>query len=288
MNRPSVTAFFDNATNTISYIVADPATSRCAVVDSLLDYDGASGRTSTESADAIIAKVQELGLTVEWIIDTHVHADHVTGAHYIKENLGGKTGIGAMITEVQKVFGKIFNEGRTFHTDGSQFDHLFNDNETYTVGELTCNAIHTPGHTSACMVHSIGGSLFVGDTLFMPDFGTARCDFPGGDAGQLYRSIQRIFQLPDDTPMYMCHDYKAPGRDVFAWETTVGEQKRNNVQVNESINQEEFVKMRTARDNKLGTPKLMVPSVQINMRAGELPDPEDNGMRYIKVPLNEL
>ncbi len=288
MNNPAVTSFFDAATNTISHIVADPSTSRCAVVDSLLDYDGASGRTSTESADAIIAKVKELGLTVEWIIDTHVHADHVTGAHYIKEQIGGKTGIGSMITEVQKVFGEIFNEGQTFHTDGRQFDHLFVDNETYRVGNLECKAIHTPGHTSACMVHSIGGSLFVGDTLFMPDFGTARCDFPGGDAALLYDSIQRIFTLPEDSPMYMCHDYKAPGRDEFAWQTTVGEQKRNNVQVNESISKAEFVKMRSTRDEKLGTPKLMVPSVQINMRAGELPDPEGNGLRYIKVPLNAL
>lgn len=288
MNKPEVTAFFDNATNTISYIVEDPKTSKCAVFDSLLDYDSASGRTSTQSADAMIASIEQRGLTLEWIVDTHVHADHVTAAHYVKQKLGGRTAIGEQITEVQKTFGKIFNEGQAFHTDGSQFDHLFTDNEAYQLGEVECRAIHTPGHTSACMVHQVGDALFVGDTLFMPDFGTARCDFPGGDSVQLYQSIRKIFELPDDTRMFLCHDYKAPGRDVFAWETTVGEQRRNNVQASESVSQQAFVAMRNERDAKLGTPKLMVPSVQINMRAGEFPDPEDNGLRYIKVPLNTL
>ncbi len=288
MNKPQVTAFFDNDTNTISYIVEDPQTGKCAVFDSLLDYDSASGRTSTESAQALIDCIEERSLTVEWIIDTHVHADHVTAAHYLKKKLGGRTAIGEMITEVQKTFGKIFNEGQAFHTDGSQFDHLFTDNETYQLGEISCRAIHTPGHTSACMVHQVGDALFVGDTLFMPDFGTARCDFPGGDSVQLYQSIQRIFELPDDLRMFLCHDYKAPGRDVFAWETTVGEQRNNNVQARQSVTEKEFVAMRNERDNKLGTPKLMVPSVQINMRAGEFPDPENNGQRYIKVPLNTL
>ncbi len=283
-----VTAFFDNDTNNVSYIAADRQTGQCAVIDSLLDYDSASGRTMTESADKLIASVRENDFSVEWIIDTHVHADHVTAAHYIKSKLGGKTAIGSNITEVQKVFGKIFNESQAFHTDGSQFDHLFEDNETYAVGSITGKAIHTPGHTSACMVHHIGDALFVGDTLFMPDFGTARCDFPGGDAAQLYNSIQKIYQLPDDTRMFLCHDYKAPGRDEFAWETTVGEQRRSNVQVNENVSQAEFVAMRQARDKKLGTPRLMVPSVQINMRAGEFPEPESNGRRYIKVPLNTL
>lgn len=283
-----VTAFFDNDTNNVSYVAADLQTGDCAVIDSLLDYDIASGRTHTASADKLIAYVREKSLTVEWIIDTHVHADHVTGAHYIKSQLGGKTAIGSHITEVQKVFGEIFNESQTFHTDGSQFDHLFEDNETYQLGTLTGRATHTPGHTSACMVHHIDDALFVGDTLFMPDFGTARCDFPGGDAATLYQSIQKIYQLSDETRMFLCHDYKAPGRDEFAWETTVGEQRRSNVQANEGVSEAEFVAMRTARDAKLGTPKLMVPAVQINMRAGEFPEPEANGRRYIKVPLNTL
>ncbi len=283
-----VTAFFDNDTNNVSYVAADLQTGNCAVIDSLLDYDAASGRTHTTSADELITYVREKLLTVEWIIDTHVHADHVTGAHYIKSQLGGKTAIGSNITEVQKVFGKIFNESQTFHTDGSQFDHLFEDNETYSLGTLTGRATHTPGHTSACMVHHIDDALFVGDTLFMPDFGTARCDFPGGDAATLYQSIQKIYQLADETRMFLCHDYKAPGRDEFAWETTVGEQRSSNVQANERVTETEFVAMRTARDEKLGTPKLMVPAVQINMRAGEFPEPEANGLRYIKVPLNTL
>lgn len=283
-----VTAFFDNDTNNVSYVAADTDTGQCAVIDTLLDYDSASGRTFTKSADQLISFVREKSYSVDWIIDTHVHADHVTGAHYIKSQIGGKTAIGSNITDVQEVFGKIFNESQTFHTDGRQFDHLFQDNETYKVGSITGKAIHTPGHTSACMVHYLDDALFVGDTLFMPDFGTARCDFPGGDAAQLYQSIQKIYQLPDDTRMFLCHDYKAPGRDEFAWETTVGEQRRSNVQANENVTQAEFVDMRTTRDKKLGTPKLMVPAVQINMRAGEFPEPEANGRRYIKVPLNTL
>ncbi len=283
-----VKSFFDEATNNVSYVAADSETGKCAVFDSLLDYDAASGRLTHESADQLIAYVKENKLDVEWIIDTHVHADHITGAHYIKEQTGGKTAIGSNITEVQKVFGKIFNESQTFHTDGSQFDHLFNDDETYKIGSLTGRAIHTPGHTSACMVHHIEDALFVGDTLFMPDFGTARCDFPGGDVSRLYKSIQKIYEFPDETRMFLCHDYKAPGRDEFAWETTVGEQKRSNVQANENVSEEEFTAMRKARDEKLGTPRLMVPSVQINMRAGGLPEPEANGASYIKVPLNIL
>ena len=283
-----VTAFFDEATNNVSYVAADNNTGKCAVFDSLLDYDAASGRLTHESADLLIAYVEENNLEVEWIIDTHVHADHITGAHYIKRKTGGKTAIGSNITEVQKVFGKIFNENQTFHTDGSQFDHLFEDNEEYHIGALTGRAIHTPGHTSACMVHHVADALFVGDTLFMPDFGTARCDFPGGDVAKLYESIQKIYQFPDETRMFLCHDYKAPGRDEYAWETTVGEQKRSNVQANQNITVEEFTEMRTARDEKLGTPRLMIPSVQINMRAGDLPEPEANGASYIKVPLNIL
>jgi glyoxylase-like metal-dependent hydrolase (beta-lactamase superfamily II) len=288
MTKPIVTAFFDEPTNTISYVVADPETKACAVVDSLLDYDAASGRTSTVSADRLIAFVKAEGLTVEWIIDTHVHADHLTAAPYVREKLGGKTAIGEHVATVQRVFGEIFNEGQSFHTDGSQFDHLFKDGETYTVGRLEARAIHTPGHTPACMSHLIGDALFVGDTIFMPDYGTARCDFPGGDAGTLYDSIQTLFALPDQTRMFLCHDYKAPGRDTYEWETTVGAEKRANIHVKTGISRDEFIAMRTARDKTLAMPHLILPSVQVNMRAGEMPPAEDNGVRYMKVPINAL
>lgn len=284
--RPDVKAFFDEDTFTVSYVVTDPATRRCAVVDSVLDYEPESGRTSYRSADAIVAYVRAHGLTVEWLIETHVHADHLSAAPYIKDKLGGRLGIGENITVVQDVFGKIFNAGTEFQRDGRQFDHLFKDGEEFTVGTLPAHAIHTPGHTPACMTWVIGDAAFVGDTLFMPDFGTARCDFPGGDARQLYRSIQKIFALPDETRLFMCHDYKAPGRDEYRWETTVGEEKRHNVHVHEGVSEDEFVAMRTARDKTLGMPRLIIPSVQVNMRAGELPPPEDNGTRYLKVPLN--
>lgn len=284
--RPDVKAFFDEDTFTVSYVVTDPATRRCAVVDSVLDYEPESGRTSYRSADAVIAHVKAHGLTVEWLIETHVHADHLSAAPYIKEKIGGRLGIGENITIVQDVFGKIFNAGTEFQRDGRQFDHLFKDGEEFTVGTLPAHAIHTPGHTPACMTWVIGDAAFVGDTLFMPDFGTARCDFPGGDARQLYRSIQKIFALPDETRLFMCHDYKAPGRDEYRWETTVGEEKRHNVHVHEGVSEDEFVAMRTARDKTLGMPRLIIPSVQVNMRGGELPPPEDNGTRYLKVPLN--
>lgn len=288
MTKPNVTAFFDEPTNTISYVVADPMSSACAIIDSLLDYDAASGRTSTESADRLIAFVKESGLTVEWIIDTHVHADHLTAAPYVRKHLGGKTGIGEHISTVQKVFSEIFNEGQSFHTDGSQFDHLFKDGETYKVGSLEATAIHTPGHTPACMSHVIGDAVFVGDTLFMPDFGTARCDFPGGDAGTLYDSIQKLFALPDETRVFLCHDYKAPGRDTFQWETTIAVEKAENIHVGGGATRDEFVAMRNKRDETLSMPKLILPSVQINMRAGDLPPAEDNGVRYMKVPINAL
>ncbi len=288
MNKPRVTGFFDEATNTISYVVADPQTKVCAIVDSLLDFDQASGRTRTDSADRMIAFVREQALTCEWIIDTHVHADHLTAAPHIQQQLGGKTGIGAHISTVQKVFARIFNEGQSFHTDGSQFDHLFQDGETYKIGSLDARAIHTPGHTPACMSHLIGDALFVGDTIFMPDFGTARCDFPGGDAGTLYDSIQKLFALPDETRVFLCHDYKAPGRDEYIWETTIGAQKQLNIHVKSGTSRDDFIKMRTARDATLAMPKLILPSVQINMRAGELPEPEDNGQRYMKIPINAL
>ena len=286
--KPEIKAFFDHPTNTISYVVADPETKSCAVIDSLLDFDQASGRTKTDSADKMIAYVREQGLTCEWIIDTHVHADHLTAAPYIKSKLGGKTAIGDKISVVQKVFGEIFNEGQTFHTDGSQFDHLFTDGETYKIGTIEARAIHTPGHTPACMSHLIGGAVFVGDTIFMPDYGTARCDFPGGDAATLYDSIQKLFALPGDTRVFLCHDYKAPGREHHVWETTIGEEKAHNTHIHEGVTKAQFVKMRTERDATLDMPKLILPSVQVNMRAGEMPPAESNGMRYMKIPINAL
>ena len=288
MNKPEVKGFFDDATNTISYVVWDPATNNAAVIDSLLDFDQASGRTKTTSADQLIAFVKAKGLKVEWIIDTHVHADHLTAAPYVKSQLGGRTGIGEHIATVQQVFGKIFNEGQSFHTDGSQFDHLFRDGETYRIGTIEAKAIHTPGHTPACMSHLIGDAVFVGDTIFMPDFGTARCDFPGGDAGTLYDSIQKLFALPDETRVFLCHDYRAPGRDEYVWETTISAEKKHNTHVKEGTSREEFVKMRTERDATLDMPKLILPSVQINMRAGEMPPPEANGQVYMKLPINAL
>lgn len=286
--RPDVKAFFDEPSNTFSYVVSDPATRRAAVIDSVLDYDAASGRTRHDSADAIAAWVREHDLTVDWVIDTHVHADHLSAAPYIQQQLGGKLGIGAHIRTVQETFGELFNAGPGFARDGSQFDHLFVDGEAYKVGDIDAVAIHTPGHTPACMTHVIGDAAFVGDTLFMPDYGTARCDFPGGDAATLYRSIRRIFALPDATRIFLCHDYKAPGRDRYAFETTVGAQKRDNLHVHEGIGEAEFVAMRTARDATLAMPKLILPSVQINMRAGHKPPPEANGVSYLKIPLDAL
>ena len=286
MIKPKVIPFFDETTNTISYVVADPDTNTCAIIDSLLDYDASSGRTGTKSVDRLIKYVEQSKLTVDWIIDTHVHADHLTAAPYVRDVLGGRTAIGENIVRVQKIFGEIFNEGQTFHTDGSQFDHLFKDGDTYTVGNINARAIYTPGHTPACMSHLIGDSLFVGDTLFMPDSGTARCDFPGGDAQLLYRSIHKLFDLPNETRAFMCHDYKASGRDEFAWESTISEQKEKNIHVNKSINEREFIEMRAARDATLSMPKLLLPSVQVNMRAGNFPEPEANGKQYLKVPIN--
>lgn len=287
-SKPEVTGFFDEPTNTISYVITDPATKKCAVLDSLLDYDAASGRTSTKSAEEIVAFVKDNGLEVEWIIDTHVHADHLTAAPFIKQQLGGTTGIGEHIATVQRVFGEIFNEGQSFHTDGSQFDHLFKDGERYKIGSIEAYAIHTPGHTPACMSHVIGDAVFVGDTLFMPDFGTARCDFPGGDSGTLYDSIQKLFALPDETRVFLCHDYKTDERKDFIWETTIGAQKSDNIHVKTGISRDEFIKMRDARDATLAMPHLILPSVQINMRAGAMPPPEDNGVSYMKVPIDRL
>ena len=286
INRPDVDGFFDEATFTVSYVVSDPETRRCAIVDSVLDYNPNSGRTSHTSADQIIGYVRDNGLKVEWILETHVHADHLSAAPYVKQQLGSRIGIGANITTVQKVFGKIFNAGLEFQSDGRQFDHLFKDGEAFRVGTLEGRAMHTPGHTPACMTYVIGDAAFVGDTLFMPDYGTARCDFPGGDAHQLYRSIQRILALPDEMRLFLCHDYKAPGRDRYHWETTVGEERRHNVHVHEGISEDDFVRMRTERDKTLDMPRLILPSVQVNMRAGHLPPPEDNGVRYLRIPLD--
>ncbi|MBL27800.1 MAG: MBL fold metallo-hydrolase [Rhodospirillaceae bacterium] len=286
LTKPEVKAFFDEPTFTVSYIVKDPDSDACAIVDSVLDFDPAAGRTTTESADAIIAEVKARGLKVEWILETHVHADHLSAAPYLKEKLGGKVGIGFNITVVQDTFGKVFNAGTEFQRDGSQFDRLFNDGDTFAVGGLKGRVIHTPGHTPACMTWIIGDAAFVGDTLFMPDYGTARCDFPGGSARTLFRSIRKIFALPPETRLFMCHDYKAPGRDEYAWETTVAEERKNNIHVHDGVTEDEFVAMREKRDATLGMPRLILPSIQVNMRAGAMPPPEDNGTRYLKLPLN--
>lgn len=284
-----VEAFFDPATFTYSYVVSDPHSRQCALVDSVLDYDPAAGRTSHHSADKLIAYVREHGLTVQWILETHVHADHLSAGHYLKEQLGGKLGIGDRISVIQNTFGKLFNVEPEFATDGRQFDHLFEDGETFHIGGVEARAIHTPGHTPACMTYLIGDAAFVGDTLFMPDYGTARCDFPGGDARTLYHSIHaKLFSLPDDTRVFMCHDYKAPGREEYLYETTIGAEREHNVHIHQGIGEEQFVAMRSARDATLGMPTLILPSVQINMRAGELPPAEDNGTRYLKIPLDLL
>ena len=288
MIGPAVTTFFDPDTYTYSYVVRDPASQACVIIDSVLDYDPASGRTKTEGAERIVAFVREQQLTVEFLLETHVHADHLSAAPYLQQQLGGRLAIGAKITTVQQVFGKIFNAEAQFATDGSQFDRLLNHGDSLTCGEMTIEVLHTPGHTPACLSYVIGDAVFVGDTLFMPDYGTARCDFPGGDAHTLYRSIQRLFELPDNTRMFLCHDYKAPGRDEYCNETTVAEQRQNNIHVREGVSEDQFVAMRTERDATLSMPTLILPSVQVNMRAGELPPAEDNGVRYLKIPLNAL
>jgi glyoxylase-like metal-dependent hydrolase (beta-lactamase superfamily II) len=285
---PDVTAFFDDATNTISYVVREPDGHAAAIIDSVLDFDHASGRTDTASADAIIAHVEAAGLKVEWILETHVHADHLSAAPYLQERLGGKIGIGDQITVVQNTFGKIFNEGTEFQRDGSQFDALFREGDSFHVGQMRGDVLHTPGHTPACLTYVIGDAAFVGDTLFMPDFGTARCDFPGGSSSELYRSIQKILALPDETRIFVGHDYKAPGRDDYAWETTVGEQKALNVHVGAGKSIDEFVQMRDARDATLGMPRLILPSLQVNMRAGQMPPPDEHGDVFLKLPINKL
>ncbi|MFN3673210.1 MAG: MBL fold metallo-hydrolase [Bosea sp. (in: a-proteobacteria)] len=285
--KPEVTAFFEKDTNTVSYVVKDPHSDACAVIDSVMDIDYAAGRIAYESADQIIAFIQAHGLRLEWLIETHVHADHLSAAPYIQGKLGGKIGIGENITIVQETFGKVFNEGTEFQRDGSQFDRLFKDGDSYSIGGMTAFAMHTPGHTPACMTHVVGDAAFVGDTLFMPDGGSARADFPGGDARTLYRSIRRVLALPPEVRLFMCHDYGPNGRDI-RWETTVAEQRAHNIHVRDGIGEDEFVKMREARDATLDMPKLIIPSLQVNMKAGALPQPDDNGKRYLKVPLDTL
>jgi len=284
--EPEVTAFFDEATNTISYVVKDPDSSACAIVDSVMDIDYAAGRITYDHANAMIRFINDHHLTLEWLIETHVHADHLSAAPYIQQQLGGKIGIGEKITLVQETFGKVFNEGTEFQRDGSQFDALFSDGDSYQIGSITALAIATPGHTPACMVHVMGNATFTGDTLFMPDGGSARADFPGGNAGELYDSIQRILALPDDMRLFMCHDYGPNGRDI-QWETTVADEKANNIHVGGGKSREEFVKFRTERDAQLDMPKLIIPSLQINMRAGAIPEDAD-GRPTLKVPVNAL
>lgn len=285
---PEVKAFFDNATNTVSFVIKDPNSASVAIVDSVLDFNFSNGHTDTTSADEVIAYVRANDLNVEWILESHVHADHLSAAPYIQQQVGGKIGIGANITIVQDVFGKVFNEGSEFQRDGSQFDKLFVDGDIIEIGGMKVDVMHTPGHTPACMTYVVGDAAFVGDTMFMPDFGTARCDFPGGSAEDLYASIQKILTLPDDTRIFVGHDYKAPGRDEFAWETSVAEQKAVNVHVGAGKAEEEFVQMRTDRDAQLAMPKLIVPAIQVNMRAGQMPEAEENGQVYLKVPINAL
>ena len=285
--KPEVTGFFDPETSTISYVVKDPNSSSCAIVDSVMDIDYAAGRISHASADRIIVFVNEKDLTVEWLIETHAHADHLSAAPYIQGKLGGEIGIGENIKIVQEVFGKIFNEGTEFQRDGSQFDRLFKEGDTYRIGTMTAFAMHTPGHTPACMTHVIGNAAFVGDTLFMPDGGSARADFPGGDARVLYRSIKKVLSLPPQMRLFMCHDYGPGGRDI-RWETTVAEERANNIHVRDGVSEDEFVAMRTARDKTLDMPKLIIPSIQVNIRAGELPPADETGKRFLKVPINQL
>ena len=283
---PAITAFFDEATFTVTYIVADPATKECAVIDSVLDYDANMGRTRTDSADRVIEHIKNHGLNLVWLLETHVHADHLSGAPYLQEQLGGKIAIGDQITQVQDIFGNLFNAEDGFARNGSQFDQLLTPNQALKIGTMTMTALHTPGHTPACMSFVVGDACFVGDTLFMPDYGTARCDFPGGDATALYESMEQILSLPDETRLFMCHDY-APGGREYLWESTVAESKASNIHL-AGKTKDEFIHMRKERDAQLSSPRLLLPSVQINMRAGHMPPPEDNGITYIKIPVNQI
>lgn len=286
--QPEITAFFDEATFTVTYVVRDPESNKCAVVDSVLDFDYASGHTDTRSADAVIAFVRDKGYDLQWLLETHVHADHLSAAPYIQRELGGQIAIGENIRIVQDTFGKVFNEGTEFQRDGSQFDALFKEGDSFQIGQLRGDVMHTPGHTPACLTYVIGDAAFVGDTLFMPDFGTARCDFPGGSADTMWDSVQKILSLPDETRIFVGHDYKAEGRDTYAWETTVGDQKRMNKHVGAGKSKDDFVRARNERDAELGMPRLIVPSLQVNMRAGQMPPAEENGTVYLKVPVNTL
>ncbi|KXV56553.1 beta-lactamase [Acetobacter senegalensis] len=286
--KPVIRTFFDEATFTASHVVHDPDTKAAAIIDSVLDYEAASGRTSYASAKKIVEYVRTEGLHVEWQLETHAHADHLSAAPWLQEQVGGKLGIGADIVTVQNVFGKIFNAGSEFARDGSQFERLFHDGDRFKVGTLDAIALHVPGHTPADMAFIIGDAAFIGDTLFMPDYGTARADFPGGDARMLFRSIHRLLKLPEQTRLFLCHDYKAPGRDTFAWETTVGAERAHNVHVHDGVTEDDFVKMRTTRDAKLSLPNLIMPSVQVNIRGGHMPEPEENGVSYIKIPINKM
>jgi glyoxylase-like metal-dependent hydrolase (beta-lactamase superfamily II) len=285
---PDITAFFHAPTNTISYVVADPASGACAVVDSVLDFEMESGRTATEHANRIVAHIRERGLRLEWILETHVHADHLSAAPYLRDVLGGRIAIGAKITTVQHAFAEIYNAERGFRRDGSQFDRLFEDGERFMIGGIEAEYLATPGHTPACGSYKVGNNIFVGDTLFMHDYGTARCDFPGGDARTMYRSIRRILAFHPQTVLWMCHDYKAPGRDEFAWRTTVGAEREMNPQVHDGVSEDEYVAAREAKDATLGTPKLLIPSIQVNMRGGNMPPAEDDGRVYLKVPVNVI
>jgi glyoxylase-like metal-dependent hydrolase (beta-lactamase superfamily II) len=286
--RPVIASFFDEPTFTASHVVRDPSSDRCAVIDSVLGFDPASGRTNTASADKLVEYIDSRGLTIEWLLETHAHADHLSAAAVLQGRLGGKLGIGERITIVQEAFGALFNCGAQFARDGSQFDHLFHADERFQIGRLDAIALQVPGHTPACVAYVIGDAVFPGDTLFMPDYGTARCDFPGGDAATLYRSIRRLQRLPDECRVFLCHDYKAPGRDVFTWETTIGAERTGNVHLRDGTSEADFVHMRKARDLTLSVPQLILPSVQVNLQGGRFPEPENNGIRYLKLPLNAL
>ena len=288
LHAPQVKAFFDEPTFTVSYVVSDAATRKAAIIDSVWNFDHASGRTSFESADAIIAYVEAEGLEIEWILETHAHADHLSAAPYLQQKLGGKLAIGREIVTVQGVFGKIFNEGTELARDGSQFDRLFDDGDVLMIGDIPLLALHVPGHTPADMAYVIGDAVFTGDTMFMPDYGSARADFPGGDARHLYRSVRRLMQLPDATRVFLCHDYKAPNRDDYVWETTILAERTGNVHIHEGVTEDQFVEMRTQRDATLSMPKLILPALQVNIRAGHLPEPDDNGVRYLKLPIDQL
>ena len=286
--RPEIASFFDPATYTVTYIVHDPATMEAAIVDSVLDFDPNSGRTATASADKVIDYVTSHNLKVKWLLETHAHADHFSAAPYLQDKLGGQIAIGAEITTVQNVFGKLFNAGTDFERDGSQFDALFKDGDTFTIGNLPVTVMHVPGHTPADIAYVVGEAVFVGDTMFMPDYGTARADFPGGDARQLFRSLRRILALPPETRLFMCHDYLPKGRSQYVWETTVAAEREGNIHAHDGISEDEFVAMREARDATLDMPRLILPSVQVNMRAGHLPPPDDNGVTYLKIPVNAV